>query len=215
VEKFSKNAWGEGINLCYKFILMKVIDIIHTSPQEYLVFERSSQNKHEYYDGQVSAMAGASMAHNHIVSNVIREVGNLLKGKRCMVLPSDMRTCTPTETAYMYPDALVVCGEPEMADDRFDTLKNPVVIFEVLSPSTRDHDRQKKFHFYKQIPSFREYILIDSMTHFVEIHRRQQMDLWNAEATADPGGHFFISSIRHGVLMEEIYRNVKFPSVKP
>jgi Uma2 family endonuclease len=198
-----------------KFILMKVRDIIHTSPMEYLVFERASEKKHEYYEGQVSAMAGATMAHNHIVSNVIREVGNLLKGKRCMILPSDMRTCTPTETAYMYPDALVVCGEPEMTDDRFDTLKNPVVIFEVLSPSTRDHDRQKKFQFYKQIPSFREYILIDSVTPFVEIHRRQQMDLWNAEATADPGGHFFISSIRHGVLMEEIYRNVKFPSVKP
>jgi Uma2 family endonuclease len=194
---------------------MKVSDIIHTSPQEYLVFERASQSKHEYYEGQMSAMAGASMAHNYIVANAIREVGNLLKGKRCTVLPSDMRTCTPEETAFMYPDALIFCGAPEMADDRFDTLKNPAVIFEVLSPSTKDHDRNRKFHFYQQIPSFKEYILIDSMTPYVEIHRRQQMDIWHDEAIADPGGHFFISSIRHGVFMEEIYRNVKFPSSKP
>jgi Uma2 family endonuclease len=183
----------------------------HTSPQEYLVFERAAERKHEYYEGEVRTMAGASMAHNYIVANVITEVGHLLKGKGCAILPSDMRTCTPEETAYMYPDAVIICGAPETADNRFDTLKNPVAIFEVLSPSTSNHDRTKKFQFYQQIPSFREYILIDSMTPFVDVWRRQQMNVWHSVAITDPGGYFFISSIRHGVLMEEIYRNVQFP----
>jgi Uma2 family endonuclease len=183
----------------------------HTSPQEYLACERAAEYKHEYYEGEVRAMAGASMAHNYIVANVITEVGHLLKGNGCAILPSDMRTCTPEETAYMYPDAVIICGAPETVDNRFDTLKNPVAIFEVLSPSTSNHDRTKKFQFYQQIPSFREYILIDSMTPFVEVRRRQQMNVWHSEAITDPGGYFFISSIRHGVLMEEIYRNVQFP----
>ena len=189
---------------------MKVVDL-YTTPEEYLAFERAAETKHEYYEGQVRAMAGASMAHNFIVANLITEVGGFLKGKRCNILPSDMRTCTPTANAYMYPDALIVCGEPQLTDDRFDTLKNPMVIFEVLSPSTRQHDRRKKFQFYQQIPSFKEYILIDSTQHFVEVSRRQQLDLWSdVDVTADPGGHFFLSSLRCGISMEEIYRNVRF-----
>ena len=74
----------------------------------------------------------------------------------------------------MYPDATIVCGGPEMEDNQFDTLQNPVVIFEILPPSTKNHDRGKKFTFYKQIPSFREYVLIDSSECFVEISRRQE-----------------------------------------
>ena len=190
---------------------MKVVGDAYTTPEEYLAFERAAETKHEYYEGQVRAMAGASMAHNRIVANVVREVGLFLKGKPCEVLSTDMRTCTPSENAYMYPDALIVCGEPELTDDQFDTLKNPVVIFEVLSPSTKQHDRRKKFQFYQQIPSFKEYVLIDSTQHFVEISRRQQLDLWSGvDATADPGGHIFISSLRCGIPMEEIYRNVRF-----
>jgi Uma2 family endonuclease len=182
----------------------------HTTPQEYLAFERAAATRHEYYEGQVRAMAEASMAHNRIVMNLAREVGNLLKGKPCEILSTDMRTCTPSENAYMYPDALIVCGEPEMADNRFDTLKNPVVIFEVLSPSTKQHDRRKKFHFYQQIPSFKEYILIDSTEFFVEINHRKDDGSWEVEVNADPGSPLFISSIRKGIPMEEVYRNVVF-----
>ena len=190
---------------------MEIVNRDYTTPQEYLAFERAAATRHEYYEGQVRAMAGASMAHNRIVANLVREVGILLKGKSCEILSTDMRTCTPSESAYMYPDALIVCGEPELADNRFDTLKNPVVIFEVLSPSTKHHDRRKKFHFYQQIPSFKEYILIDSTEPFVEINRLGQLGLWNdVEVIADTGGHLFISSIRKAIPMEEVYRNVPF-----
>ena len=187
---------------------MSVDTFSHPSPDEYLVRERAAGNRHEYYKGTVTALAGASLAHNRIVTNLIREIGTLLKNKSCEILPSDIRVTTPSREAYMYPDATIVCGVPDMEDDRFDTLKNPKVIVEVLSPSTADHDRRKKFSFYSQIPSFQEYILIDSMEPFIEVSRRQQDGSWDMDASADPGGVLLIQAIRARISMEEIYRNV-------
>jgi Uma2 family endonuclease len=181
-----------------------------TSPQEYLALERASKEKHEYFAGKVLAMAGASLAHNHIVANLIREIGVLLKDQPCVILPSDIRVSVPSRESYMYPDAVIVCGKPEMEDDQFDTLKNPVVIFEILSPSTEDHDRGKKFFFYRQIPSFAEYILIDSTRPFVELSRRQDDGSWIFGVMPEPNGYIPITAIKEKIAMEEIYRNVSF-----
>jgi Uma2 family endonuclease len=178
------------------------------SPKEYLKQERASKEKNEYFDGKVTALAGASMAHNHIVANLLREIGSYLKGKSCKILPSDMRVTIPSGKAYMYPDVIVYCGQAELEDDRFDTLKNPAIIFEVLSPSTEQHDRGRKFSYYREIPSFREYVLIDSTECFVEVSRRQDDDSWKFESTADPYGHMMLSSIQYSLHMEELYRNV-------
>lgn len=175
---------------------------------EYLTRERASKEKHEYFKGQVTDLAGASLAHNDILANLIREIGAVLRGKPCRILPSDIRVTVPSGEAYMYPDAVIVCGKPELTDDRFDTLKNPVVIFEICSPSTVDHDRGKKFHFYRQIPSFREYVLIDSTQMFVEISHRQADNSWKFDASSDPDGHLQIISIQSSITLEEIYRNV-------
>lgn len=180
----------------------------YTSSQEYLGLERVSKEKHEYFKGRVTAMAGASLAHNDIVANLVREIGNFLKDKPCRILPSDIRIGAPNGEAYMYPDATIVCGKPEMADDRFDTLTNPMVIFEVLSPSTEDHDRGKKFFFYRKIPSFCEYILIDSTQIFVEMSLKQADNSWKFDATADPYSFLHIASIDCRIPLEEIYKNV-------
>lgn len=177
--------------------------------------ERASKEKHEYFVGKVLAMAGASLAHNDIVANLIREIGMLLKDRPCRILPSDIRVSIPSRESYMYPDSVIVCGKPEMEDDRFDTLKNPVVIFEILSPSTEDHDRGKKFFFYRQIPSFSEYILIDTTRRFVELSRRQDDGSWVFGVVADPGGYVPITAIQGKVSMDEIYRNVLFTPADP
>src|SRR5882672_1482512 len=92
------------------------------SPQEYLTRERLAKDKHEYYEGDVVALAGASLAHNRIVINLISEIGYYLKDKPCEILPSDIRVTIPSSKAYMYPDATIVCGVPEMEDAQFDTL---------------------------------------------------------------------------------------------
>ncbi len=111
------------------------------TPQEYLAMERASEEKHEYYDGQVLAMSGArmkeariSLNHIRICRNITSRVDSFLHGKSCEILPTDMRIKTPSQDAYMYPDAVIVCGKPQLEDDNFDVLLNPSVIFEILSP---------------------------------------------------------------------------------
>ena len=194
---------------------MPVPVTIAISPQDYLALERISKEKHEYFQGKIVAMAGASLIHNRLVANLLGEIREALKNKPCEILPSDIRVSTPSRESYMYPDAVIVCGQPEMEDDKFDTLKNPVVIFEILSPSTEDHDRGRKFFFYRQIPSFKEYILVDSTKPFVEISRQEENGAWKFETVTDPDGQLFISSIGISIPMAEVYRNVSFQTEAP
>ncbi len=94
----------------------------HVSPEQYLEFERAAEYKNEYYYGQVLAMSGASLKHNIIDGNLLGNIGEFLKGKSCRILPSNMRVSTPSHDSYMYPDASIVCGEPQLEDDQFDTI---------------------------------------------------------------------------------------------
>ena len=113
----------------------------YLTPEEYLAFEREAEVKHEYYAGEIFAFAGASRQHNLIVANVIRELGNEVKARPCEVYPSDMRVRVSPTGLYTYPDVTVVCGEARFGDEHSDTLLNPTVIVEVLSPSTEGYDR--------------------------------------------------------------------------
>jgi len=177
----------------------------YISPAEYLLAERAAEEKHEYYDGQVLAMSGASMKHNDITSNLIIHIGSYLKGRNCRILPGDMRVSTPTQDAYMYPDALIVCGEPQLEDDTFDTLLNPAVIFEILSPSTRSIDKGRKLFFYQRIPSLQEYIMIDPLKKFIHLARKQAAGGWLFENISDPLSSLFISTIDFHLPVEDIY----------
>ncbi|GAB3932496.1 Uma2 family endonuclease [Larkinella terrae] len=134
----------------------------HYTPELYLELERKADHKSEYFKGEIFAMAGASRNHNRIKENLSIGIGSYLKGKRCQSFSSDMRLHIPSNSLYTYPDLVVVCGEPQMLDVNFDTLLNPTVIVEVLSGSTKDYDRGSKFMLYRNIPTFQEYILIDS-----------------------------------------------------
>lgn len=127
----------------------------YITPEEYLEAERAADYKNEYYDGHVFAMSGASLAHNRIEINLIAGLRDRSKECGCEVLPSHMRVTTPSHDSYMYPDLTIVCGEPQLEDDHFDTLLNPSVIIEILSPSTRSIDKGRKFFFYKEIPSLK------------------------------------------------------------
>ncbi|MEO8823562.1 MAG: Uma2 family endonuclease [Ginsengibacter sp.] len=187
---------------------MEAIALKRISPQEYLSFERSAKEKHEYFEGQVIAMAGASLAHNRMVVNLVKKIGNFLEDKSCEILPSDIRISVPTYESYMYPDATIVCGKPETEDEKFDILKNPSVIFEVLSPSTEDHDRGKKFFFYRQIPSLKEYVLISTTKYFVEISRRQEDNSWKFEEISDASSYLSIAAIDYRISLKELYKNV-------
>lgn len=183
----------------------------HLSVEEYLQWEEVAETKHEYVSGNVIAMAGATREHNEIVANLIREVGNCLKGKECAIYPSDFRVTTPAGKSYFYPDATVVCGSLQMQPHVFDTLQNPVVIIEVMSEGTENNDRGYKFFHYQQIPSLQEYILIDSRKQGIEIIRRQTNDTWKFDKLSAAEGKLELTSIGCSLSFEDIYYRVQFP----
>lgn len=151
------------------------------------------------------AMSGARLNHNRIRVNLLVSTGSYLKGKDCSVLPGDMRVSTLRRDAYMYPDALIVCGETLLEDDKFDTLLNPSVIFEIWSPSTRSIDKGRKLFFYLGIPSLQEYITIDSLQKMIQLARKQADGAWKFENIADGGSSLFIRTIDFHLPIEEIY----------
>jgi Uma2 family endonuclease len=179
----------------------------YITPAEYLLAERASEEKHEYYDGQVLAMSGAGLQHNDIQANLLINIGHYLKSQDCRILPGDMRVTTPGQDAYMYPDALIVCDKPQLEDNIFDTLLNPVVIFEILSPSTRSIDKGRKFFFYQQIPSLQEYIMIDSRKKFIQLARKQSTSSWTIEIIKEADVSLYIRTINFTLPLHEIYAN--------
>lgn len=180
----------------------------YTSVEDYLRMEEAAATKHEYVDGDIVAMAGATREHNQIVSNLIREVGNCLKGKECSVYPSDFRVTTSAGKSYFYPDATVVCGDLQMQPHVFDTLQNPVVIFEVMSEGTENNDRGYKFFHYQQIASLQEYILIDSTKYAIEVIRRQANDTWKFEKLS-AAEKLDLNSIGCSLSFEDVYYRVQ------
>ena len=179
----------------------------YISPDEYLAMEREVEEKHEYFDGYVVAMSGASHEHNIIAGNLFSEIGHFLKGKECRLYPSDMRVSTPGRDTYIYPDASIVCGKPEFEDDKFDILKNPVTVFEILSPSTQKNDIGYKFLWYQQISILREYIMIDSSKVFVQTVRKQKDGAWRFEDIVNRDGDIHIQTIDFKISIVDIYRD--------
>ena len=156
---------------------MSTLPTPRLTPAEYLALERSSEIKGEFFDGEIFAMAGASREHNLVVGNLLRELGNLLRNGPCEVYPSDMRVRCPNGLGT-YPDVSVAC-DPLFEDDREDTLVNPVVIIEVLSPSTEAWDRGTKFLSYRGLSSLREYVLVSQDRRLIEHYVRQSgFDQW-------------------------------------
>lgn len=140
----------------------------YVTPQEYLEFERKAETKHEYEQGEIVAMTGASTSHNRITFNLTRLIGNQLEGNSCEGFAQDMRVRIQAHHRYYYPDLMVVCSEPQFEDDELDTLLNPTLIIEVLSESTELRDRKQKFKGYWTIESLTDYLLISQTEPWIE-----------------------------------------------
>lgn len=183
---------------------------IRFTPQEYLALERKSETRNEYYNGEIFAMAGASREHNLTVANLLRDIGNQLEDRPCESYPSDMRVFIEATGLYTYPDVSVVCGEPRFQDREVDTLLNPTVIVEVLSPSTEAYDRGDKFRHYRRIDSLREFVLISQDRMMVERYTRQGKD-WVLSDRTDPDQVLKLVSIGCQIPLDRIYAKIKFP----
>lgn len=178
--------------------------------EEYLAFEEKSEEKHEFYGGEVFAMAGAGLNHNVIAGNCIADINHFLRGKDCIVTPGDLRIQIESLNLFTYPDISIICGKPEFYQNRKDSVTNPVVLIEVISPSTDDYDHNKKFAFYRLIPSLQEYILISSTDIHVEIYRKQSTFKWEFTEYRTAAELFTIESVGLTLQVADLYRNVTF-----
>ena len=187
--------------------------------EEYLAFERASETKHEYFDGQIVPLyrdavgiAGTSLSHTIIVRNLVQELSNRLEQSGCLVLPQDIRIKASTRL-YTSPDVAIVCDEPLLEDDRQDILLNPLIVIEVLSPSTEAYDRGKKFELYSAIATLKEYVLVAqdhvSISHFV---RQTDSDDWLCNFPGDLNPSLDFKHVDCSVPLSRIYRQVIFPT---
>lgn len=181
----------------------------YLTPEEYLAWERKADTKHEYLRGEIIAMSGASRAHSLIVTNISGELYIQLKGGTCEVYTNDMRVRTSPEASYFYPDVVVVCDTPRFEDNTFDTLLNPIVLVEVLSPSTQVYDRGEKFKHYQQLTSLREYILVSQDEVGVERYRRQGTE-WQPTEFRSLADVLSLTSIDCELSLADMYRRVEF-----
>jgi len=176
--------------------------------EEYLAIERRAETRSEYFDGEMFAMTGASPRHVLIVSNLVGELRQQLKPRPCLVLPNDLRVHIPTTGLYTYPDIVVVCGDLQLEDEQLETLLNPTLIVEVLSPTTEAYDRGKKFEHYRTIASLAEYLLVAQDEPRIEQYVRQPDGRWLFTAFADREGTIALPSIQCQLSLAEVYDKV-------
>ncbi|MDX6385258.1 MAG: hypothetical protein QOK48_2831 [Blastocatellia bacterium] len=177
--------------------------------EEYLALEREAEYKSEFYQGEVFAFAGASLRHNLIAANFLASTHSQLRGGACSSFSSDMRITIPQTSHYTYADVVVVCGQPQLADDFKDNLLNPIVIVEVLSPATESYDRGKKFESYQRIESLMEYVLVSQDRPRVEQFLRQTDGRWLYSETSAEGS-IKLTSIDCELYLNDIYEKVEF-----
>jgi len=176
---------------------------------DWLEGERASlEGRSEYLDGEVFAMTGASVEHNAIVVNIVRELSIQMKGRPCQVYANDLKVRIRPADAGKYPDLIALCGEHQFQDGRRDVLLNPSLIVEVLSDSTEAYDRGKKFAIYRQIPSLREYLLISQHQVQVELFSRGDDGRWTLSDYSALSDSVLLPSVGCTLSLAEVYDKV-------
>ena len=160
---------------------MKAHKLQRWTLEEYLQQEVETGVKYEYHDGEVYSMAGGTLNHGLLCGNSYSEIRNKLKekGSNCKPFTSEIKVHVKKKNSYVYPDAMVICGDIELSEEHPHAVTNPILIVEVLSKSTAEYDRGDKFHLYRQLRSFKEYVLIEQKKHVVDVHYKSPgSDLW-------------------------------------
>ena len=176
---------------------------------EYLEMERTSDVKHEFYKGEIFAMAGAGARHNIIYTNLFGQLYNALNGKPCRPYGSNMRIHIPENTLYTYPDISIICGDITTSDEDENSATQPLVIIEILSGSTKSYDRGDKFKLYRSIPTLRDYILVDSESINVEAFSLNDEMLWELREYKKLEEVLKIKSVDCNISLNEVYRDTK------
>ena len=179
------------------------------TPEQYLEIERKAEFKSEYYNGEMFAMSGARAPHNAIIWNFVARLAPQLRGGPCRGYPNDMRVQVNATGLYTYPDVVVVCGEPQFLDETQDTLMNPTLIVEVLSPSAEAYDRGRKFEHYRSIPSLSQYVLVASDRMQVDCYTRQPGGPWVLISAGKPDELLALESVSCSLKLSDLYEGVQ------
>jgi len=180
------------------------------SEAEYLRLERQAETRSEYFEGEMSAMAGGTRAHSRIAVNLAGELNNQLKATDCVAYNTDLRVKVEATGLVTYPDVSVACGEQRFLDEEQDTLLNPTVLIEVLSDSTEAYDRGKKFEHYRQIPTCREYLLVSQHEPRIEQFIRQPNGEWALKEAAGLSAEIKLASLGIVLRLAEVFAKVQF-----
>ena len=189
---------------------MSAVPATHYTIQEYLAREKVATTKSEFYRGQIFAMSGASIRHNMIAVNVLGRLFGKLDGTSCRPFGSDQRVRVAANTLDTYPDVAVVCGEIERDQEDRNAIANPRVIFEVLSPSTENYNRGKKFDLYRDLASLQMYVLVSQSEPLVERFVRQKNGSWVLDCFKRLDDVVELGAIGCSLTLAEIYRGVEF-----
>jgi Uma2 family endonuclease len=187
---------------------MGAAPLLKHSIAAYLESEKKSDIKHEFYKGEIFAMAGASIQHNQIASNAHVAIGSFISDKDCTIFQSDLKIHVELNSLFTYPDLSIVCGTIATLENHKDIVTNPSVLVEVLSDTTQDYDRGGKFKLYRDIPSLKEYVLISSLEVLVEKYTKQEDGTWILHEYKTLNDFFKIDVIAMQVELKGLYKNV-------
>jgi Uma2 family endonuclease len=198
----------DGLTGSGQAVLVTLAHGQRASEDEYLVLERASETKHEYVNGEIVAMAGASPRDNLVAANITGALRDRLRDRPCLVLPSDQRVHVSATGLRAYPDVTVVCGRPEL--DKQDTMAivNPMVIFEVLSESTEAFDRGAKFAHYRHLSSLSEYVLVSLEDRRIEHYRRLDGGQWLLSEVAGEGSRLALPVLDASIDLREVFEKL-------
>lgn len=180
------------------------------TPEEYLALEEAAIDKSEYHDGEIIPMTGGTTNHNSIIINLIANLKFGLRGKNYSLFTSDVRLWIPQNCRYVYPDIMVIQGEPAYQENNQTIVTNPLIIIEILSHSTQDYDRGGKFLSYRSIPSFREYILIDQYRYHIEQFAQNSKSKWELTEYDSEESVLTLESVKFQIPLREIYERIQF-----
>lgn len=180
------------------------------TPETYLEFELSSDERHEYIDGELIPMTGGTPNHNEIASILNAALRMSLKGQPYSIFVADQRLWIPEYKIYTYPDVMVIQRPIALQEGRLDTVMNPVAIAEVLSKTTKSYDKDGKFAAYRSIPGFQEYLLIDQYSLHIEMYSKTEANKWIFSEYKSPGDRIVLSSISFAIALADLYDNIDF-----
>ena len=190
--------------------MLRTTETKYYTPEEYLALEETSEDKNEYRQGEIIPMVGATTNHNQIAGNFYRRFPLTINNQDYYTYMETVRLWLSDYSIYTYPDVMVIKGQPLYQGNSQSNVINPLIIVEVLSNSTQAYDRGDKFKFYRSLPTFQEYILIEQSSYSVERYYKQKDDQWLIDFVTGENAVLQLVSVDWQISLQDLYQRVNF-----